>query len=213
MAHGGWLPLAIGAVLVTVMLSWRYGRLAAARENEAQMGETTEALVAEIDAKKITKNSGISGVFLSPLWTHGSVLPATLRIFRQVTGSVPETCVFLTISFDKQRPFLCDNERREFRTMGSNLFALRLLFGYAEPLTELAVLTQVTTFLNSQNSEPGHLWFFLHAEDVTPNSSRRVWSKAVVWFYVFLLKISASAASFLGLPVNKVIHLGNSVAI
>jgi KUP system potassium uptake protein len=199
---GGYLPLLIGAVIMTCMLSWKYGSdaLIALSIKDALVLEDAMEIVT-IDEEE--KNTPGIGVFVSS--NEEETVPESFRMFKKMNGNrIFEKTVFLNVSFDKENAFVLNN-RVQYEVIDKHITRMRLNYGFAEPLSEISLKDLIV--------QDETVWYFVHAEHIKPKKSRSLLKKLPILVYSFLLSISADAAEFYGIPQKNLVVLGDLVFI
>ncbi|EER15516.1 Low affinity potassium transport system protein kup, putative [Perkinsus marinus ATCC 50983] len=143
MDENGWVTILIAVVLLVFMLTWRYGRYATGKaynELAAQEGalSSLSGLVLQQQAGTLRLSPG-TGVFMSPTEEKlkGESLPAALSLYNRITNGVHQRTVLLSVSFNTLTPFVDQSQRVEVERLSEHIWAARVTFGYAEPLSEL----------------------------------------------------------------------------
>ena len=233
-ANGGWLPLVLAFIIATLMSTWRYGRrrtsLAYNKQRENVKLDYLYSIEKLVDAVKrgdIGSTPG-TGVFLCPAWVEplsGDALPSTLGLFLRITGSIPRKAILLTVSFDKNLPFVNENEKRRVVEIVPGIYSMSFNYGFAEPLSELKITEKLIELLPSlvdRENRPNitstfntlsGLWFFIHSENIETKNSRNFFSRLVIKLYATMLAMSSSAGSFFGLSSDRVVQLGDVLQI
>uniref|UniRef100_A0A7S2PGD0 Potassium transporter n=1 Tax=Zooxanthella nutricula TaxID=1333877 RepID=A0A7S2PGD0_9DINO len=143
----GWVPVVISVCLCFLMHTYQWGRgreeSVMARQLEAETSElqrqgapvalatvaTLPGLQAALDHSLLAR-TGKAAVFLTPYeWR----VPRTLGALASLLGSLPQTIVLLSVSFEAV-PFISDEHRAAFTALSSGVYSVVLYFGYAEPL-------------------------------------------------------------------------------
>jgi KUP system potassium uptake protein len=93
--RGGWVPVLLGLLVLTVMLLWRTG-YRALNDYMASSKQTWESLQAEIAHGSITRTPGI-GVFLA---SPAELVPAALTSQAKIMHTIPAEIIVVTIVTD-----------------------------------------------------------------------------------------------------------------
>ncbi|MFT2095104.1 potassium transporter Kup [Acidiphilium multivorum] len=125
-ASGGWIPLLFGAVVFTIMVTWRRG-VDVVRTQLARLTETQEMFLNSLGAGKIPRVAG-TAVFLSR--SPSPVPPLMARHVNQF-GVLPETAIGLTIDFS-ERPRVAPDERMEIAQVAEGIWHITVRFGFVE---------------------------------------------------------------------------------
>ncbi|KAF4753873.1 putative potassium transport system protein kup 3, partial [Perkinsus olseni] len=95
-------------------------------------------LVLQQQARTLRLSPG-TGVFMSPTVEKlkGESLPAALSLYNRITNGVHQRTVLLSVSFNSLTPFVDQSQRVEVERLSEHIWAARVTFGYAEPLSEV----------------------------------------------------------------------------
>ena len=202
---GGWFPLTVGAVMFTIMVTWRRGR---------------ELLMAQLKQSSVALDTFLKSLFKSPPIR----IPGTAVFLTSTPGTVPhallhnlahnkvlhERVVFLT-ALIKDVPWVPATERVHIEDLGNNCFQLTVYFGFKDSPDVMQALelcrAQELAFERLQTS------FFLSRETVIP--SLRVKGMAL-WrerLFSTMARNAGSAVEYFNLPTNRVIELGTQIEI
>jgi len=202
---GGWYPLLVGAVMFTLMATWRQGRRLLYR----QLKQQTVAL----------------DTFLELLYCDPPVrVPGTAVFLTSATGTVPhallhnlvhnkvlhERVVFLTVIV-AEVPWVPAAERVEIDSLGHDCYRITLKFGFMEQPD----IMQALEVCRHQGLEcrPLETSFFLSREAIIP--SIRIEGMAL-WrdrLFAAMARNSGSAVEYFNLPTNRVIELSTQIEI
>jgi len=204
-ADGGWFPIVVGALVFTVMVTWRRGR---------------ELLLAQLKQSSVPLDSFLVALFKNP----PTRIPGTAVFLTSTPDAVPhallhnlahnkvlhERVVFLTVAV-KDVPWVSDAERVSVEPLGHNCYRLAVCFGFKDrpdvmPALELCRAHDLE-FRVLETS------FFLSRENLIP--SLRVGGMAL-WrdrLFAGMARNAGSAVEYFNLPTNRVIELGTQVEI
>ncbi|KPF65397.1 potassium transporter Kup [Porphyrobacter sp. AAP60] len=201
--QGGWVPLAIGFVIFTLLTTWARGRTLM-RE---RMSES--ALPLEIFAKS-AKNSAfrVPGTAIFMASSTAGVPSALLHNIKH-NKVLHERVVILTISI-ADVPYVDPEARCEMTDLGDGFYRAVLHYGFMEETDVPLGLKKLErcggTFDMMQTS------FFLSRQTLLPSEKpgMPLWREKI---FAWLLRNSASAMDFFKLPTNRVVELGSQVEI
>lgn len=202
--NGGWFPLAIGAVMFTLMTTWQRGRqlLAERLRNEA------------IDLKPF-----LDSVFLSPPVR----VPGTAVFLNAETGVTPnallhnlkhnkvlhETNLFVSVRHHEV-PWIGFDKRVEVEPLGHDCWRVVLHFGFKnDPDVPEALQLLRGHGVQLDDMETS---YFLSREIVLPSGGGGMmpWREKL---FAGMHRNAASVADFLNLPANRVVELGAKIEI
>ena len=204
-ADGGWFPLVVGAMVFTVMVTWRHGR--------------------ELLLSRLRQSSVPLPAFLDSLMRNPPVrVPGTAVFLTSTPGTVPhallhnlahnkvlhERVVFLTVII-KDVPWVPQKERVHIEDLGNNCFQLTIHFGFKDSPDIMQALELCRQY--ELEFQPLQTSFFLSRETVI--ASMRVEGMAL-WrerLFATLARNAVSAVEYFNLPANRVIEVGTQVEI
>ncbi len=203
-AHGGWFPLLIGAVLYTLMITWQQGRaLLAERLRE-------EAVPVDEFISRLASGSAIrvpgTAVFLS---SNPEGVPNTLLHNLRHNKVVHERVVLLTV-LTEDIPRVADANRVQVQDMSHNFYRIIAHYGFMEDPSIPAILD-----LSAQQGLQFNLMdttFFLGRETLipTPRPGMALWRETL---FVSMSRNAARAMDFFRIPHNRVVELGTQVEL
>jgi KUP system potassium uptake protein len=201
---GGWFPLLIGAVMFTLMMTWKEGR--------ALMG------------KRLRSDSLDLEPFLNAVFAHPPTrVPGTAVFLNADEGTTPnamlhnlkhnkvlhEQNLFVTVK-SHEVPWIGFDKRMEVRSLGHNCWQIILHFGFKnEPDVPeaLSLLMQ-----RGISADPMETSYFLSRDIVIPTigSGMAPWREKL---FASMHRNASGVADFLSLPTNRVIEMGSKVEI
>ena len=202
--HGGWFPLVIGAVIFTLLTTWKAGRVLLAQRMKADATDRASFLE-NLLAHPPHRVRG-TAVFL-----YGSTTgtpPALLHNLKH-NGVLHERVVFLSIRTDEV-PQVPASERATVTDLGHGLWQVVLRYGFMEDANvpeALAALGHPELVLR-----PLQTTFFLGRETViaTKNPGMAIWREQL---FAVMAQNARSAASYFRLPPNRVVEMGSQVEL
>jgi KUP system potassium uptake protein len=224
--HGGYIPVGIAVVLVTIMLTWQWGRSALAKAFFAfgvQSGKKVAWLVALrdmvdeirisieenlpqaralIQGRRRLVESDRAFVFLCsrPLRSQDEYLPVSLRIFLKKFGVLPAHITFFHVN---QVPVAeTEGDRRlELVNLGRNIVSISLTYGYMEQPDIRGALRELQA--RGEIAIPSDRWIIVVGEEDIIIKDDLHWLR---WFRVALfrliLHLSTPAHKFFGLDYD-----------
>ena len=200
--QGGWVTLAVAALLFTFMTTWRTGR----------------RLVAErLTARAVPLDQFIATVATSaPLRVPGTAVFMTA----QPTGTPPalahnlrynkilhDHVVVLTVS-TAQVPHVKEEERLSIEVLGQNVFNVRVQYGFMEDPDVPQVLEKARQ--QGLEVDIDDVTYFLGRETilVTRRRGMAIWREKL---FVLMARNAVRATAFFRLPPERVVELGVQV--
>lgn len=202
--HGGWFPLLLGAVLLTVMLTWKRGR---------------ELVFENLEKHAIPLEDFLQSLFVAP----PARVAGTAIFLRGETDGVPhallhnllhnkvlhERVVFLTVHI-REEPYVPESEQVQVTALGHNCFQLNISYGFKDE----ANVPEIMRLCASQHLEFEMMEtsFFIARQTVisVPGQGMMPWREHL---YVAMQRNARTAADYYQIPANRVIELGTQVEI
>jgi KUP system potassium uptake protein len=202
--HGGWFPLLLGTILLTLMLTWKRGR---------------ELVFENLEKHAIPLDAFMESLFVAP----PARVPGTALFLRGESDGVPhallhnlshnkvlhERVVFLTVHM-REVPWVPAEEQVEVAELGHNCFQLDVQYGFKDEPDIPGILRQCggpgLTFEMMETS------FFIARQTVisAPGGGMAPWREHL---FVMLSRNARAAADYYQIPPNRVIELGTQVEI
>ena len=201
---GGWFPLAVGAVVFTVMTTWRAGRDALANSREMR-SLSLDLFLADVGATRPIRVPGTAVVMSGP---RDGVPVVLLHHFKH-NRTLHERVVLLTITTDR-RPRVPLSERVKLEELGHNFFRVSARVGFMQDANVPALLAEAHTLGLEIDAEQAS--YFLGRESLLTTGPAKLarWRKAL---FAFLSRNSRPATQFFGLPPNRVVEMGAQVEL
>jgi KUP system potassium uptake protein len=196
---GGWFPLVIGGLVVTVLTTWFTGRLIVA--DRIQRGARTLAdFVTTVTSEPLTRAPGASVyLFSSP----GLAPPALESNYRH-NDALHETVIVLSLS-TAERPYVESANRIERTDLGNGFYQVTAHHGFLEDPNVLTVLREPA--LADLVVDLDEVTYFLGREAlvVTRRPGMAMWREHL---FAFMSRNATPAARSFSLPVDQVLELG-----
>jgi KUP system potassium uptake protein len=200
--HGGWVPLAIAALVFLLMTTWKLGR----DHLREILHRGTLPLDIFLDDVKRRKPHRVGGtaVFMTSDPTgapvvllhhlkHNKVLHQQVVLLSVNTAEVPETD---------------DEERVTVERLGEGFYRVVATYGFMETpdVKEILALAEDQGI----RARPNETSYYLGRERLiaTGRSGMRKWRKKL---FVFMSRNARSATEFFGIPPNRVVELGTQI--
>ena len=205
--HGGWLPLAIGAVVFLQMTTWKKGRYLL-RKNSRQMLSLSDLIISTtaLDESGLPCRVPGTAVFLS---AQPRGAPASLLHNIRHNRVLHERNIVLTIVTDRI-PYVQRNARVEIKDLSHGFFRIIAHFGFMETPTIGEVIQSCA--LKDFVIEEHKTSFFLGRETIisTGKPGMARWRERL---FVAMSHHAQRPAEFFRLPVTRTIELGGQVEI
>jgi KUP system potassium uptake protein len=201
---GGWFPLVVAAISLTLMLSWRRGRsVALARREEDAIG--LQPFIASLGCAEAPQRVPGVAVYLT---ARMDTVPAALSLNLKHNRVLHEKIVILKVVTERS-PRISESERVAVKNIASGISQITLYFGFAEKPDVLAALK-----LHEQaiGFDPAAASFFLGREVPVPSLRPDVplWQERI---YAFMTRNAVRAPDYFLIPAPQVVELGTKVEL
>jgi KUP system potassium uptake protein len=202
--HGGWFPLLLGAILLTIMLTWKRGR---------------DLVFENLEKHAIPLEDFLQSLFVAP----PARVAGTAIFLRSETDGVPhallhnllhnkvlhERVVFLTVHI-REEPYVPAAEQVDVVALGHNCFQLNVSYGFKDEANIPGILRLCA--IKHLEFEMMETSFFIARQTVisVPGSGMMPWREHL---YVAMQRNARTAADYYQIPANRVIELGTQVEI
>ncbi|MDT4961800.1 MAG: system potassium uptake protein [Pseudonocardiales bacterium] len=205
--RGGWLPLLIGALVVTVMLTWQRGRqLITARRLELE--GPLDDFVEQLRADPVTRVPG-TAVFPHP--TKATV-PLALRANVEFNHVLHEHVVIVSV-VSENVPHVPRSERLSVDSLGysdDGVVHVAARFGFQDDQDIPRVLADAFMLTPELEVDPDTSFYFLSSITIELGSpgGMMTWRKRL---FIALSHNAASPADYFRLPVDRTVVMGSRV--
>ena len=202
--HGGWFPLLLGAILLTIMLTWETGR---------------SLVFQNLQKHAIPLEDFLQSLFVAPPMR----VPGTAIFLRGESDGVPhallhnlshnkvlhERVVFLTVHMHEE-PWVAPKDQAKVLQLGHNCFQLNVHYGFKDEPDIPKVLAQCAD--HGLPFEMMETSFFIARQTVisAPGGGMAPWREHL---FVTMSRNARGAADYYQIPTNRVIELGTQVEI
>ena len=204
---GGWLPLLVSVVFITVMTTWKTGR-AHLWERFMRMSMPLDAFLESLKEVKIKRSPGI-GVYMT---MNQNLTPMPLARSVALIHTAPETVVLLTIR-TAGIPYVEPEDRIDLNESDKELgiYRMTVLYGYMErpnmfEISEISKKTPVPLPIYDCT-------FYLGRETIfgaTQDSVMHPWRRAL---FIFLSNNAWNASTFFNIPTSRVVEIGTHLEL
>jgi KUP system potassium uptake protein len=199
---GGWFPLMVGAIALTLMLSWRRGReVALARREEDAISLKT--FVAGLSGSNPPMRVSGTAIYFT---TREDVVPAALSLNLKHNGVVHEFLILLKITTARV-PRVTENTRLTIKESAPGIQQVEIVYGFAEKPDVPATLFAHAQQLDGNVVQAS---FFLGREVPVPSLHPDVplWQEKL---YAFMTRNAVRAPDYFLIPPARVVELGTKV--
>jgi KUP system potassium uptake protein len=201
---GGWFPLVVGAIALTLMLAWRRGRsvaLARREEDAVSLDDFIASLVGEHAPQRVP---GVA-VYLTG---RRDTVPAALLLNLKHNRVLHEFVIVLNVETERA-PRVSEQQRIVVEDLSRGIRHLTLKFGFAEKPDVLLALNQHSAEIGFKAREAS---FFLGREVPVPSLRPEVplWQERL---YAFMTRNAVRAPDYFLIPPSQVVELGTKVEL
>lgn len=202
--HGGWFPLAMGAVIFVLLATWKRGR-AIVRERLQSSAIELEPFLASLMAHPPLRVPG-NAVFLN---TQSNAVPHALLHNLAHNKVLHERVVFVTVQTE-DIPYVRDEDRMQMSQLGEGLFRVLIHYGFKETPDIPLALQQCKGCGDGFNLLETS--FFFSRETLIPTDlpGMALWRERL---FAWMSRNAQSAMSFFNIPPNRVIELGTQIEL
>ncbi len=205
-AQGGWLPLALAAVVFTVMTTWKTGRRILAERIQAQARPLDDYL-REVLRQQVTRVPG-TAVFMNGT---ASRTPPALRHNLRHNKVLHERVLFVTVK-TLQVPHVGANERVSVEEFGSGVFRVKLFYGFMEE-PHIPRALEGLKVRGAALVDPRQATYFLGRETIIASRRRRGMAAWRERLFAFVSRNATTATAYFGIPARRVVELGEQIEI
>ena len=202
--HGGWFPLVIGAIMFTLMLTWRQGRSLVWRRMRAD-AIPLEAFLPSLFIAPPTRVPG-TAVFMR---NHSEGVPRAMLHNLSHNKVLHERVVFLTIH-NLEVPWAPPEQRLRVTDLGSACWQVDATYGFKEQPDIQQALEACAP--HGLSFEMLNTSFFLARQRVIPTYGEGLplWREKL---FAVMQHAAGDAVDYFNIPRNRVIELGGQVEI
>jgi KUP system potassium uptake protein len=206
-AHGGWLPLLIAAVIFTVMLTWQRGReIVTARRTDLEGSLTT--FVEQLYRDSVARVPG-TAVFPHPT---NETTPLAMRANVEHNHVLHERVVIVSVTSENV-PHVAPGERLSVDNLGytdDGIAHLTFRVGFQDDQNIPETLRGVSELGSELDIDPDAASYFLSRVSIRRGRTAGMssWRKRL---FIGLAHNAASPAEYFGLPEDRTIVMGSHI--
>jgi KUP system potassium uptake protein len=203
---GGWFPLLIGAIVFTLMITWRQGRSVMFKRLRA----SSVPLKPFLDSLFVEPPQRVPGTAVFLTATPEATPHALLHNLNH-NKVLHERVVFLTADVTEE-PWVQFQDRVRLTKLGNGCWRMNVRYGFMDD-PDIARTLEIAGTLGLE-FDMMSTSFFLSRETVVPVAS--VPSGMAYWrekLFAMMARNAGNAADYFKLPTNRVIELGTKVEI
>ena len=202
--HGAWFPLVIGAIVFTIMITWKQGRellWSRLRRRTLSLDKFLQSIAHDpplrVDGQAVflTGNPDVVPVALMHNLKHNKVMHNQIAFLNFRTREVPR---------------VPNNEKVEVEKLGSGFYRIVAWYGFMEEPKIKNIFSLARE--KGLDFDPDKVSYFLGREKLTISDSPGMWRWRIKLFS-FMSRNAMEAADFFNLPGSKIVELGVTLEI
>jgi KUP system potassium uptake protein len=204
--QGGWFPLAIGLLILTIMTTWRRGWAMMLAEEHVRAGDMPlKPFLESLFAYPLHRVGG-TAIFLT---ADPDGVPHALLHNLNHNRVLHERVVFLTV-VNREIPQVAESERVSVQPLEHECYHITVTYGFKDEVDLPRALEATKAY--GLVFEPLETSYFLSRAAVVPvpRKGMAIWRKIL---FGIMLRNVGNVAAYLRLPANRVIELGARVEI
>ncbi len=210
---GGWFPLAVAALVYTLMTTWKRGRYFLSRimrDNSLPL----DLFIPDIARRQPPRVPGVA-VFMT---SDASGAPPVLLHHLKHNKVLHEKVVLMSL-VSEEIPQVDEADRVEFNPLGEGFYQVVARYGFMETPDVPSVLLSLRRPKPEapEETEPVvarlmDTTFYLGRETLLPTGTSRMarWRKRL---FIVMQRNAQSATAFFGLPPNRVVEMGAQIQL
>jgi KUP system potassium uptake protein len=203
--NGGWVPLVIASLMITLMTTWKRGRQILAR----RMRVGLLPIEMFLDSIQRTPPVRVPGTAIFMYGDPKGTPPALLHNLKH-NKVLHERVVFLSVVTD-EIPYIPDEERIAVEPLGVGFYRVVARYGFAED----ADITEILELCGEQGLQFKMMdtTFFLGRETLIASKRHKgmaVWREHL---FAVMSRNSQRATAFFRIPANRVVELGAQIEL
>ncbi len=207
--HGGWLPLLIAAIVVTVMVTWQRGRRIITRRRVDLEG-SLPAFIEHVQAASIARVPG-TAVFPHPTKLTA---PLALRANVEFNHVLHERVVIVSVVAENV-PHVPPSERLSVDALGPSddgIVHVSARFGFQDEQDIPELLHAAREASAELDFDPDTASYFLSRITIErcPDPGMRSWQKRL---FIGLAHNAANPAAYFHLPVDRTVVMGSRIEL
>ncbi len=201
---GGWFPIAVGAVIFTVMTTWATGR----RLVRASIEKSSLSQEMLCDSLKRRPPISVPGTAIFMTSSSGRAPIALLHSLKHYQA-IHQRVIFMTL-ITMEEPWVPPSRRVEVENIGEGFWRVTGRFGFMQKPDVPRLLRQCSNHGLEVAAEKAT--FFLGREIIIPSKAPGM-AKWREHLFSFASKLAQQPATYFQIPVGRVIELGQQVEI
>jgi KUP system potassium uptake protein len=201
---GGWFPLAVAAVLFSIMTTWALGRSLVRASMEKSL--LTQEMLCESLKRRPPISVPGTAIFMT---SNSGRAPIALLHSLKHYQAIHQRVIFMTLTTEDE-PWVPDKRRVEVENLGEGFWRVTGRFGFMQKPDVPELLAQCGS--SGLDVQAENATFFLGREIIVPSANPGMarWREHL---FAFASKLAQQPATYFQIPIGRVIELGQQVEI
>jgi len=206
---GGWVPLLVAGLVLTLMTTWKTGRAVLASRNAQRTVSLSEFMQ---DVREDPKEVFVARVPGTAVYMSGApdVVPLPLVYNTRHQHVLHERVVILTVRTD-EAPHVDLAERAWVEPLGKGFWRVSGVYGFMEDPDVPDLLRYVAELQPDLDINPREATFFLGQETILASDRPGGMAKWREHLFAALARNATKATRFFGLPPDRVVEVGTYI--
>lgn len=201
---GGWVPLLIGAIAVTILMTWKRGR---------------ELTFAKLEHDTLSLDLFVKSIGNSVHWVPGdavfmtgtpNVVPHAMLHNIKHNKVLHQRNILVTVVIEDV-PFVAPEERITTETLAEHFFRIKIFYGFKDEMNVPKALMQAYEQLGLEY-ELMHISFFISRDRIVHSvgDGMSPWREKL---FISMQRNTSPVSDFYQIPTNRVVELGSQIEI
>lgn len=201
---GGWVPLLIGAIAVTILMTWKRGR---------------ELTFAKLEHDTLSLDLFVKSIGNSVHWVPGdavfmtgtpNVVPHAMLHNIKHNKVLHQRNILVTVVIDDV-PFVGPEDRISTETLAEHFFRIKIFYGFKDEMNVPRALMQAYEQLGLEY-DLMHISFFISRDRIVHSvgDGMSPWREKL---FISMQRNTSPVSDFYQIPTNRVVELGSQIEI
>ncbi|HCW5727244.1 TPA: potassium transporter Kup [Acinetobacter baumannii] len=201
---GGWVPLLIGAIAVTILMTWKRGR---------------ELTFAKLEHDTLSLDLFVKSIGNSVHWVPGdavfmtgtpNVVPHAMLHNIKHNKVLHQRNILVTVVIEDV-PFVAPEERNTTETLAEHFFRIKIFYGFKDEMNVPKALLQAYEQLGLEY-DLMHISFFISRDRIVHSvgDGMSPWREKL---FISMQRNTSPVSDFYQIPTNRVVELGSQIEI
>ncbi|KHN68050.1 potassium transporter Kup [Acinetobacter calcoaceticus] len=201
---GGWVPLLIGAIAVTILMTWKRGR---------------ELTFAKLEHDTLSLDLFVKSIGNSVHWVPGdavfmtgtpNVVPHAMLHNIKHNKVLHQRNILVTVVIEDV-PFVAPEDRISTETLAEHFFRIKIFYGFKDEMNVPKALMQAYEQLGLEY-DLMHISFFISRDRIVHSvgDGMSPWREKL---FISMQRNTSPVSDFYQIPTNRVVELGSQIEI